>query len=103
MCASCLSNAEFVLTNVALVGALVKATVHRALADLGVVAPPDPVAHDVRTVAFLRSLDLDPVALLGAEAVEAAAAWAPAPASYGFGLGRRSRRPIGSHSLAITK
>ena len=48
------------------------------LARAGLAPEPDPVAHDVRTVAFLRSLDLDPVEILGADAVAAAEAWVPA-------------------------
>ena len=58
------------------------------------------------TVAFLRSLDLDPVEVLGADVVAAAAAWtAPQPAAGLAGLARRfaSARPIGSQSLLTTQ
>jgi hypothetical protein len=79
MCANCLSSAEVAVGQVALVAAMLKDPVHRMLASAGVVAPTDPVKRDVRTVAFLRSLDLDPVDVLGAEAVAAADAWVPAP------------------------
>jgi hypothetical protein len=75
MCANCLSQAEIAAGHVALAAAVLKAPAHRFLADIGVVAPPDPVARDVRTVAFLRRLDLDPVEILGADAVAAADAW----------------------------
>ena len=61
------------------------------------VPPIDPVKRDVRTVSFLRSLDLDPVEVLGAEAVAAADAWVP---SY---EAPRSALPIGSHSLLSTQ
>ena len=81
-----------------LAAAVLRAPVHRLLASAGVVAPIDPVRRDVRTVAFLRSLDLDPVDVLGAEVVAAADAWVPAPYER-----RRSALPIGSHSLLITQ
>jgi hypothetical protein len=91
----------------AFVGYAVKPRVHRALAKLGVVNELDPVAHDVTTVALLRSLDLDPVEVLGADVVAAAAYWrAPQPAPGFAGLAARlaaSARPIGSHSFATTK
>jgi hypothetical protein len=76
---NCLSTGETVVAQAAIVGYVLKAPVHRALARAGLVAEPDPVAHDVRTVAFLRSLDLDPVEILGREAVAAAEAWVPTP------------------------
>lgn len=81
MCANCLSTAEVVAGQVALAAYVLKAPVHRALAACGLAAEPDPVAHDVTTVAFLRSLDLDPVEILGAGVVDAAARWAPQPRS----------------------
>ena len=81
MCMNCLSTAETVAATAAFVGYAAKPRLHRALARLDVVNPPDPVAHDVTTVAFLRSLDLDPVEVLGADVVAAAEAWtAPQPA-----------------------
>ncbi len=89
------------------VGYAVKPPLHRAMARVGLANEPDPVAHDVVTIAFLRSLDLDPVELLGADVVAAAAAWvAPQPAPGFAGLAARlaaSARPIGSHSFATTK
>jgi hypothetical protein len=78
MCVNCLSNAEVAVANVAVTAALVKAPAHRLLADLGLVDAPDPVKRDVHTIAFLRRLDLDPVDILGPEAVDAAARWVPA-------------------------
>ena len=104
MCVNCLSTAEVVAGNVAVTAAVLKAPVHRMLADLGFVAPPDLVARDARTVAFLRQLDLDPVEILGADVVDAADRWVAA----GAGQERRTRaassaRPIGSHSLATAQ
>ena len=106
MCMNCLSTAEAAITGAAFVGYAAKPSLHRALARFGVVNEPDPVAHDVTTVAFLRSLDLDPVEVLGADVVAAAAAlgrasagsWARRPRST-----LRSARPIGSQSLLTTQ
>ncbi len=106
MCMNCLSTAEAAVTGAAFVGYAVKPRLHRLLAKLDVVNEPDPVAHDVTTVAFLRSLDLDPVEILGADVVAAATAWVPAQSSAGLaGLARRfaSARPIGSQSLLTTQ
>jgi hypothetical protein len=84
MCVNCLNQAEVAAANVAVTAAVLKAPVHRLLADVGLVAPADPVARDVRTVAFLRSLDLDPVAVLGADVVDRADALVAArPAADG--------------------
>jgi hypothetical protein len=107
MCMNCLSTAETTIAGAAFVGYVAKPRLHRLLAKLEIVNPPDPVAHDVTTVAFLRSLDLDPVAILGADVVAAAAAWtAPQSAAAGLGgIARRfaSARPIGSQSLLSTQ
>lgn len=97
MCLNCMSNAEAAMVAATAVGYVVKGPVHRVLAAAGLAPEPDPVAHDVRTVAFLRSLALDPVEVLGAEAVAAAEAWQPQDR-------RRARwaasaRPMGSQSL----
>jgi hypothetical protein len=106
MCANCLTNAEAAIGAATFVAYAVKSPAQRFFAKLGLVAAPDPVAHDVRTVAFLRSLDLDPVKVLGADAVAAAGAWtkpqpAPALAMIRDRLSA-SARPIGSHSLLST-
>jgi hypothetical protein len=95
MCVNCVSNAEAALASAALVGSIMKPPLHRVLAAAGLVAPPDPVKRDVRTVAFLRSLDLDPVDILGADVVAAADTWVPQPRS----AARASARPIRSHRL----
>jgi hypothetical protein len=94
MCVSCVSSTEVVLGQAAVAAAVLKAPVHRLLASAGLVAPVDPVRRDVRTVAFLRSLDLDPVEVLGAAAVAAADAWVPAPYAP-----RLAGLPIRSQSL----
>ena len=98
MCMNCLSHTEVVASQIGLAAAVLKDPVHRMLASAGIVAPLDPVKRDVRTVSFLRSLDLDPVEVLGADAVEAADAWVPAAYEP-----RRWALPIGSQSLLITQ
>ncbi len=75
--------------------AILKEPVHRVLADLGVVAPPDPIGRDARTVAFLRRLELDPVEILGEAIVAGAAGHVPLTRQ----TGRRWFRPIGSQRL----
>ena len=72
-----MSNAE--AAGVAAIAAtyFLKPPAHKMLAKLDLAPDPDPVAHDVRTVAFLEALDLDPVDALGIEAVAVAAAWTP--------------------------
>jgi hypothetical protein len=101
MCVNCLSQGEVVVAHVALAGALLKEPAHRGLAALGVVPHPDPVGRDVRTIAFLRDLDLDPVEVLRAERwVPADAERVPQPVSAIFrSLFRSSASPMGSQSL----
>jgi hypothetical protein len=72
MCVNCMSNAEAAVATACFVGYAVKGPVHQALAELDLARDPDPVVHDVRTVSFLRALDLDPVDALGATVVERA-------------------------------
>mgnify|MGYP001812722277 CR=1 FL=1 len=72
-----MSNAEAAGTAAIAVTYFLKPPVHKLLAKADLAPDPDPVAHDVRTVAFLEALDLDPVEALGVEAVDAAAAWTP--------------------------
>ncbi|NND73916.1 MAG: hypothetical protein HKN44_02815 [Ilumatobacter sp.] len=100
MCATCISNAEAAVAWAGVAGYVLTPRVHRALASVGLAPEPDPVAHDVRTVAFLRALDLDPVEVLGADVVAQAESWTP-DASWVPLRERRSdsARPIGSHSL----
>jgi hypothetical protein len=77
MCVNCMSNAEAAGTAAIAAAYFLKPPIHKALAKLDLAPDPDPVAHDVRTVAFLEALGLDPIDALGAEAVTAAAAWTP--------------------------
>jgi hypothetical protein len=88
---NCVSNAEAMVAQAGLAVAVLRSPVHRLLADAGLVAPPDPVKRDVRTVAFLKALDLDPVEVLGEAVVARAEQWVPQPAPA-----LRWRMPIGS-------
>jgi hypothetical protein len=78
MCLNCLSTAEATVAQAAAVAYALKRPVHRILARHGLLPQPDPDAADVRTVAFLRSLDLDPTEILGPDVVATADAWIPA-------------------------
>ena len=93
MCVNCMSNAE--AAGVAAITAtyFLKPPLHKLLAKVDLAPDPDPVAHDVRTVAFLEALDLDPVEALGAEAVAHAAAWTPDTSWVPFRYRLRSARP----------
>jgi hypothetical protein len=75
MCVNCLTQAEIVAAHAGLATAVLREPAHRLLADLGVVDAPSPVARDARTVAFLRSLDLDAGEVLGDEVVSRADRW----------------------------
>ena len=100
MCGGCISTVEQIAADVALAGAVLRAPAHRLLAAAGVLAPPDPVRRDARTVGFLRALDLEPSEILGAEVVERADAW-PRPSRQARSW--RWLRPIGSQSLIATQ
>jgi hypothetical protein len=105
---NCVSTGEAAIAQGALIAYALKSPVHRWLARKGVVANPDPVRRDVRTIAFLRSLDLDPIEILGPDVVTAAVAWIPSGPVQLTGSVRRwrlaaSALPIGSHSLITTQ
>lgn len=107
MCANCLSTAEVVAGQLGLAIYALKNPVHRALAAAGLANGPDPVGDDVRTIAFLRSLDLDPVGVLGADTVAAAERWT-APQSVPVldrlrVLADSSTTPIRSHHLIVSQ
>jgi hypothetical protein len=79
MCANCLSTFDVVVSQALAAGAILKRPVHARLASAGLVPPIDVLGENANTVAFLRSLDLDPVEILGADMVDAAALWTPTP------------------------
>jgi hypothetical protein len=94
MCVNCISNAEAVVASGALAAAALRRPVHDVLASLGLVEPYDVRSRDSRTTEFLRSLELDPVEILGAVVVAAADAWRDERAlrQVGAGVGRGSMR-----------
>lgn len=70
-----------------------KDPVQDRLAEAGLAPPVDRVGRNHRTVQFLRSLELDPVDILGERVVIESDAWVrPAP----FYPAWRSLLPIGS-------
>ncbi len=87
MCANCFSKLDVVVGQVAGAAILLKRPTQDFLADLGVVAPYDELGELAHTVSFLRALDLDPVEILGADAVDVAATWTTAPARKPFAFG----------------
>jgi hypothetical protein len=99
-----MSNAEAVGVAAITATYFLKPPLHKLLAKVDLAPDPDPVAHDVRTVAFLEALDLDPVEVLGADVVAQASAWTPDSSWVPFRdrLRSVSLRPIGSHSRIST-
>jgi hypothetical protein len=71
MCANCLSKVDVVAGSVGLAAYLLKEPVKEGLRAAGLLPEAHPLAVEMRTVNFLRDLDLDPVAILGAETVTA--------------------------------
>jgi hypothetical protein len=72
MCASCVSKVDVVAGTVGFGAYLLKGPVQDMLVAAGLLPEPHPLARDMRTVTFLRGLELDPAAILGGEVVEAA-------------------------------
>lgn len=102
MCANCVNTADVLAAQAMLAAALLKAPVHRALASIGAVVEPHEIARDARTVSFLRSLELDPDAMLGADVVGNADRWVATGGYEALEARRLARkrswaRPIGSH------
>ncbi len=79
MCANCLTTFDVVVSQAIAAGMVLKRPVQDRLAVAGLVRPFDQLGEHANTVAFLRSLDLDPVEILGADVVTAAATWQRAP------------------------
>jgi len=102
MCGNCLTAAELIAAQVGFGVYVAKDPLHRALARVGVAPALDLVKRDRTTVQFLRSLELDPVEILGVEKVAAADAWESTPAWRQRRVRARKlswARPIGSQSL----
>jgi hypothetical protein len=82
MCANCVSNMNVVVGGIAATGYVFKDQIHEGLVAAGLMPEPHPLAVDMRTTNFLRSLDLDAAAVLGADvvaAVDRAQAFEPLP------------------------
>ena len=71
MCAQCVSKADVVIGGVGFAAFLFKGPAEDALVAVGLRPEPHPLAVGVRTVNFLRDLDLDPAEILGDDVVEA--------------------------------
>jgi hypothetical protein len=71
MCANCVSRFDVVVGSAAVGVYALKGPVRDALVAAGIVPEPHPLAVNMRTVAFLRDLELDPAPILGADVVEA--------------------------------
>ena len=82
MCANCISTLDAIVFGGGLTIFALHNPTRDVLVELGVVPVPDPMERDVRTVSFLRRLDLDPGEVLGEETVAAVDAWEPSPRVY---------------------
>jgi len=71
MCAQCVSKADVVVGCIGFASFLLKAPCEDALVAMGLVPEPHPLAVGMRTVNFLRDLDIDPAGVLGDDVVEA--------------------------------
>ncbi len=72
MCAGCVSKVDVIAGTLGFSAYVLKGPIQEGLVATGLLPEPHPLARDMRTVPFLRELDLDPAAILGADAVEAA-------------------------------
>ena len=81
MCAQCVSKADVVVGSIGFAGFLFKGPCEDALVAMGLIPEPHPLAVGMRTVNFLRDLDLDPAPILGDDVVEAVDTGARVPAS----------------------
>ena len=87
MCVNCFSKLDVVVSQVIGASILLKRPTQDFLAELGVVAPYDELGELAYTVSFLQALDLDPVEILGTDAVDVAATWTTAPTRKPFAFG----------------
>ena len=71
MCANCLSKFDVVSGSLGLAAYVLKDPVKEGLRAAGLLPEAHPLAVQMRTVNFLRDLDLDPVEILGAQTVAA--------------------------------
>ena len=72
MCAQCVSKADVIVGTIGFGAYVFKGPVQDGLVAMGLLPEPHPLAKEMRAVAFLRDLDLDPTPILGDEVVEQA-------------------------------
>ena len=84
MCAQCVSKADVVVGTHRFHGVPLQGPVRGRLVAMGLIPEPHPLAVGMRTVNFLRDLDLDPAEILGDDVVEAVDQRARVPASEGL-------------------
>jgi len=70
MCAACVSKADVIVGTLGFSAYVFKGPIQDGLVAAGLIPEPHPLAVEIRTVNFLRDLDLDPNAILGDEVVE---------------------------------
>lgn len=105
MCANCVSKADVVVGTIAFGCYVLRGPVKAGLVEMGILPEPHPLAVEMRTVSFLRDLELDPDAILGEEVVEAvdrARAWEPKKV-YRRGWARALLGAIFSQSVPATQ
>jgi len=72
MCANCVSKADVIVGTIGFSAYVFKDQIENTLVAAGIIPEPHPLAKEMRTVNFLRSLELDPEPILGFGVVEAA-------------------------------
>ena len=95
MCVNCVSNVDLIAANSAMMGAMVGNGVRAVLRGVGCEVGQTQAEKDSRVVAFLRSMQLDPAEILGADCVAAADALVVARAT------KPARRQRGLVPLAL--
>jgi hypothetical protein len=103
MCANCVTKLDLFVGSLGFGSYVLHGPVKAGLVELGILPEPHPLAVEMRTVSFLRDLDLDPREILGdevVEAVDAARAWDPAPV---YRRSRAGRGAIRSQSADATQ
>ncbi|HTL87323.1 MAG TPA: hypothetical protein VL856_19225 [Acidimicrobiia bacterium] len=72
MCANCVSKADVIVGTLGFSAYVFKDQIQSTLVAAGIIPEPHPLAKEMRTVTFLRDLDLEPAPILGIDVVEAA-------------------------------
>jgi len=71
MCAQCVSKADVVVGTIGFAAFVLHDPVKDALVECGILPEPHPIAREIRTVQFLRRLELDPAPILSEDIVDA--------------------------------